>query len=445
MPTTTTHWFTSYRDLPAALTRHSWLALSYALASVILIYTLGLWSSGSLLFFAFLVPTLASAVYVTSANPDLKVRLPVLWSLTALIVWAYRVAGDMRNVAWPVDLLSLGVIFLIVYWLTLAVRVSKAEFNENKRAENTTAALGWLLSTWGATLQIAFIALLFVKYVLHDILSDSSLGRVVVGALQTIRLTSPVMWLPSGVFAIGITFFAVLLFADFPYHAMDFKNVLPTKLPPVANEIFAAIRIPVWLVVVIIGFLIHFVYLLGHAFLKFGDKWAGRFLLVMVALIAPTLTLLAGHSAFFSAMWRISQNLSGRSGGNAFFLFLTVHVFVLLGLFLYVVASAPIGLDVFPISVRKAPPLIKEYFAREGFLAAQAIGKAFALYGIVFLAVPLASLLPGGTKWGVFSTCYTAMIAGVAVVYFLRVARYWHQKKAMSKGATVSEERLKAG
>jgi hypothetical protein len=413
----------TYRDLLADLTRHSWIILTYALASVVLIYALGFWPSVSLLFFVFLVPTIAAVSYVLSANPILQMRLLMIWSITTLIAWAYKNALMVSDVSWASDALSLGLILVVIYWLSLAISSSKEEFVANQRRENTTSALAWLLSTWGATLQVAFVSLLVVKYLLHGVLATSTLGSGLVHVLEAIRLTSPVMWLPSGVFAAGMIFYAVVLFTYLPYVAPDFKDILPAKFPPVVNDLFAAVRIPVWLVVVIIGFLVHFVSLLGYAFGEFGEKWLGRFTLLITALIAPTLSLLLGNLAFLHAMSFVSANLMGQGDIGlwaSLLMVLIVHGLVLSALFLYVISVAPMGCDVVSVSIRTVPGHLKRYFAEHGFSAAQAAGKSFALYGIVFLAVPLASLLPGGAHWGVFSTCYTAIIAIAAILYVLK-------------------------
>jgi hypothetical protein len=409
----------SYRDLPTALTRHTWLALSYALVSICLIYALGLWPSASLMFFAFLIPTLGAIIYVTSGNPVLWVRLPIAWLLTNLIVWTYNMDSDAMP--WAVNALWVGVILVVTYWLTVAVSSSAAEFRQSRRLQSVTAAFAWLFSAWGATLQIAFIALLVIKYALGDA-PRSSAGASLVWVLHVIRLTSPVVWLPSGVFAVGIIIFAVFLFGDFPYKAADFKDVLPIDLPPVISEIASMIRIPIWLLAIIFGFLGHFTKLIGKALLWFGDRWLGRFILSTMGLVVPILTLIAGHHAIFCAMASISASISARSGSmwGSLAVFLVAHLLILWALFMYVVSLAPLGIDVFPVSARKAISYVSEYLHEEGFVVAEAVGKAFALYGIIFIAVPVAALLPGGGGWGIFSLCYLGIICIFALFYLLK-------------------------
>jgi hypothetical protein len=428
-------WCASYRDLPSALTRHVWLALMYALVSVISIYMLGLWHSPSILFFAFELPTLAVATYVTSGNPDFRFRLPLIWSLTALATWAYKLSVAPQNSStWPSEVLSLCIIFLVAYSLVEAITSSISEFRYNSRGDSVAGALAWLLSAWGATLQITFIALLPLRNLMQGSLVNSFLGHGLLVSLLAIRLTSPLMLLPFGIFAIGMTLYAALRFGGNPYEARDFKDVLAIDLPPIFSELFAAIRVPVWLVVVILGFLVHFVQLLIQSFLEFGDKWAGRLLLVCAALVLPVTSLLLGHASFFGAMNRVYLYLSGDVAGfwSSIGLLLTVHFLCLGGLFLYVVAVAPVGLEVVPIPARVAPVFAGEYFRREGFLAAQATGKAFALYGLVFFAVPLASLLPGGLGLGMFSIAYMALITTAAVAYASRdyLAEKWELYRA---------------
>jgi hypothetical protein len=426
-----------YRDLPAALTRHSSLALTYALLSVTLIYTLGIWPSPSLLFFAFIAPTMIAVIYVLGSSRALRLRLMIIWLSTTLIAWASRI----DQTPWTANLLSVAMTGLLIYWLVLAVDASVADFGNQFRDQNGIAAVAWLLSTWGATLQLAFIALLIVRYLLGDQLSHSSIGSRLIGVLRLVRLTSPVTWLPSGILIVGIIFFAVSRFADLPYEATDFKNVLPAKLPPVVSEIVAAIRIPLWLVVVIIGFLGHFVTLLWQSLLEFGDKWLGRFALVCIALVTPVILLVVGHLSFLRAMSIVSINLSHGSGGlwAAAAMIMAVHSLILLALFLYVLATASPGLDILPIPIRMVPSVLIDYLVREGFPAAQATGKAFALYGIVFLAVPLASLLPGGAGWGTFSSCYTVLVILVASFYLSGRARKTRRERVAARASAPSD------
>jgi hypothetical protein len=100
--------------------------------------------------------------------------------------------------------------------------------------------------------------------------------------------------------------------------------------------------------------------------------------------------------------------------------FLVAHLLILWALFMYVVSLAPLGIDVFPVSARKAISYVSEYLHEEGFVVAEAVGKAFALYGIIFIAVPVAALLPGGGGWGIFSLCYLGIICIFALFYLLK-------------------------
>jgi hypothetical protein len=312
----------------------------------------------------------------------------------------------------------------LIYWLAQAIRASSTEYRDKKRSENTVAAIGWLLSAWGITLQLTFVALFPIKRLYGDAFGGSLLGSQLTHMLEAVRLTSPFAWFPAGIFVIGLTFFVVLRFADFPYHPPDFDEIFAGLYRPIVNEVVAAIRIPIWLIAIIIGFLVHFVGLLVQSFLEFTDKWLGRLLLAVTAIVLPTVALLIGHGAFFQAMVRISQNLAGDSPlGKSIWLFLSVHFLVLFGLLLYVIAAAPIGLEVLSAPIREAPHYIRQHFLAEGYFAAQATGKAFALYGIIFLAVPLACLLPGGTTWGIFSTAYASTVATLALIYILRRRR----------------------
>lgn len=410
----------AYRDLLERLTKKAWLAFAFVVSLIIFTYVMGLWQRPTIFFLAVEAPMMAAAWFILSVNHRLALIALFTWTATALAVIGYFSPTDVISQGVVVELLPLAMLSLFIYWLVRAIAGNRAELRGSHEFVSLPKIVAIILTLWGATLQVALIVITPARYLLADAAGHSYVGELLLGLLRFIRLGSPVSWIPIGFLLLGLFLFAMIRFSDDPYVASDYSNVLPVSSEvPFVNEIVAGIRLPVWLVVVILGFVKHFVRLTWESLRDFLRTWLGRLVLILVGLVVPVLAFASGHAAVYLALSRVGRHLDLETA--TYFSGLTtviiVHLLFIAGLALFVVGVGPMALPIEGNSIDGAMESVREHLRSEGFSAAQAVGKAFVLFGLVIIAVPIAALLPGGAGWGSFATCYTLVLTLFVVSY----------------------------
>jgi hypothetical protein len=425
----------SYNDLLTALLGRTWFGLLYVVGCVTSILLLKSWINGLTLFVAIELPTLMMTTAVLYRNAHLRARVPFLWVTTGALAWAYSVSKPPYSASTAAEVVALAATTLIAYTFFRGVSGSIKEVGLEKRDRTAIGTLvAEMVTAWGATLQISFIGLLLLKPLLSPMLSVTSVGTPLLAFLSVLRATSPISWAPLGVLLFGLALFAAIRFEDDPYVPRSYSDVLPLKLPPVLNELWATLRVPTWIAAIIFGFVMHFVKQLWLSFRKFLIYWIGRLALILLALIVPCILMIAAHSLVIMSgrflIGYVSEGASvspGSTHGAIEILtsipgqlttFVAVNFSLIISLCVYIASVVPLGLEVFPIPFSRVPLAVQRYERLHGFPAANAIGRSYSLYGIIILAIPIATCLPGGGSFGVFSVSYIVLI-GAAFIYYL--------------------------
>jgi len=408
-----------YRDLVSELTGHSWIGVIYAVGSIVFLYLLGFNSKPNALFVAAEIPAACIVTAVLRHDPRLRIRVPLIWCLTAAFVWALpKSVPEMASFKWPNEIAALSLALLFGYWLVRAIRGSIVESKEGHRESSAAAIVANLASIWGATLIVVHLASLFITPYLIPIIEPTTVGRPLVQISAIARRISLWNWLPPGLLLFGLVFFAALRFKDDPYRPRNYQEVLTLNLPPVLNELVAALRLPVWLCVVVLGFVIHFVKQVWLSFVDFFDEWLGRTSLIFLALVVPTVLICLAHYTILKSAEAIAGYLSGEVAARTakIVLLLTVHIYILAGMCLYLIAAVACALEIVRLPLRQVGKTVKGFIVHTGLPAGNAVGRSFSLYGILFLAVPIASILPGGPGIGLFSIVYGAILLLAAFI-----------------------------
>lgn len=403
----------TYRDLLEQLMTHVWALLLYVVGCLAGSYAIGRGPSVALIFFMFQVPTLVAVTYVVSANERLRFSVPWTWCLSGAIAWGWWTANS--------GLFAAALIVLMAYWLGRAAIGSHEEYSritewgiaESKNLLGNVIA--WLFTFWGATLQISFIFLAATKGWVSDFLSESPIGTFLLDSVTLIRFTSPLHWIPAFAFVFGLTVLAAIRFTESPYQPQSLSGASDFARRPVLERILLPIRLPVWLLAIILGFIAHFAKLLWSSFRLFLDAWLGRLALIIVGLLTPMATMTYGHLLFLVSTYDVESHLSMAPAPFVVNVarFLSVHFFMLLSLCLYALATGFQTLRIFSISAKEAISEIRKEIGEGGIAAVNAVGKTFALYGILSFAIPLSALLPSGASWGFFSSTYSVVLGAV--------------------------------
>ncbi len=407
----------AYFDIAARIMEHTWVGLLYTVACVVFVYLLGRAAGATILFAGLEVPTLALAIAVLFAHRRLRWRVPWYWILTSIIVWGYETRIEYLDAP---EWMAVAIALLASSWLFRAIMGSVSD--SNLESSSAISFLAHLLTLWGATLQVAFFVSALIKPLLADMLSKTQVGEVLLMALSLIGLTSPWHWFPVGLLGVGLVMHAALRFQEDRYIPKSYDQILVGTPPRLIATFVAALRVPIWICVVIIEFIAHFLKQLWISVVAFLDIWLARLTLITTAFVLPACLMMAGHASAFSAMNRLNQHLAQSTAEPlaGLWVFFIVHSLIILSLCAYVFATPLLALEVIPVSLYETPHVIWEYTRGSSLRGAGALGRSFSLFGIVCIAVPAASLLPGGPSAGIFSLMYIGMMILVVLCFWKR-------------------------
>src|ERR1051325_7982931 len=109
---------TTYRDLPAEVTRNSVTWLLYAIAVIVVVYIGSVFPTAVLFYVAITLPQALMAYLVLARDPDLQSRFPILWVITGCGSTGLFL-GD-TSPKWAGYLLSIFLFSLFCFWIALS-------------------------------------------------------------------------------------------------------------------------------------------------------------------------------------------------------------------------------------------------------------------------------------------------------------------------------------
>lgn len=434
-----------YRKLLAQLLGETWLAIVYVLFVIIVVWLLSQWDNLAVVFALTSIPILIVCSYVTSPDPNIRSRLPVFWFFGALLAFFIflRLNGEFypsifdleplqEDAASPapfyyMEIYTLENIIGIICWLIAAyligISIAWSLNVKMKVAIVDSEFIGFLLATWGAIFQLA----LFLSWILLPLIHIENIeGTVLLSFLNTVGVvggSSPLKLLPTGIFLIGILIYVSLEFKDDPYDPISVDEVLPIASSSIIGSLLMAIRIPVWILLIILGFIAHFIKLFLRSVAKFLDYLIARAVFLLVGAIAAPLLLFLGN---YLLLYILDMLLGGQVQGMAFqqvLTFFLINALLLVALYAFVVAIPLLAIRYRGESLKSFWTGLSEDIFKHGRPPFNAVGGSFSLFGILILAVPVASLLPGGPPFGVFSIIYTIVVGVILIVQSFRGGR----------------------
>lgn len=427
-----------YRNLTTALMKNGWAAVSYIVFTTFIIYSLGSNTNLITIFVAIQIPTILASTFVTSPNPNLAYRLPFNWILTAIL--AIAVYSAINDVALDQDTAAntIGVILWLFtfYWIALAIRwtlQTRRKIQEYQGFSLLKLGLD-MLATWGATLQIAFFISVAMLPYLESLASSGALGSLLVGFLEIILSISLLQFLPLGLVLFSLLMLVSLRLTAFPYKLKRLESLLARVENETIRAFALAVLLPIWLVQLILGFMLHLSTLFLKELKEFLEDFLARFTFVFLGLILGPSLLYLGHFSLLIAIEYAMNSPSNFSLSveNLFSLqvfsgipgFLVAHTYILLGLLAYVIVAAPLSARYKGQSIQNLLTELKKDFKTEGFEAVTVIGHSFALFGLVPFAIVVAAfLLPGGKEIDSFSFYYGLIIATIGILAFVLMYR----------------------
>lgn len=423
-----------YRDLPTELTRHTWVLLVYAVIVFILVYILGQYPTPLLFFVVTQVPVLLMATYVVFPNRQLSFRLPFFWITAGVIVTGLVLSGEVPIIGdfnasvlqeyrgpgrdrWSAIAVAGGVWALALFWVSSTI---VGLVGARKDIARTRVAGGWIASIGAAGVALSFL-ISTVAWAFGDLIGDVPFGVVLVQVGSMWLALWPLRSLLIALILVGLFLDAAALFAGDPYSPPTPEDVMPLSGSGWVDALLLFARWPLWILVIILGFLVAFIQHLLTSSAVTLERWAAQLYYGLLSLVGGPLVFGIGHWIAWTAILLAYSHVQGLRPGawEALAVFAGVHMTALLALSIYAAAPVLIGMRwTSGVVLRDLIADTKAGFSSVGKPAAVSVGRAFSMVGVVVVAVPLASLLPGNPKFGAFSWLYTVTL--LLVIPYLR-------------------------
>jgi hypothetical protein len=346
------------------------------------------------------------------------VVLPI-WGCTLAIV-----SADIPNLARALPELprtapALGMIVLVLYWLIIAlVRTATGNRDDD---EGWWAALWIGLSLWGLTLQLATIFAVLVLPYFERELHMLPLGADFIRIVETIRLTSPFAWVPTGVFLLGVSIVAILAAAGQRYRPISPDKILRVRADHVLLPVVSLIRLPLWIALVIGGALAHFAALLLRTFGRVIRGWMARMTLLLFGLVFPSLNFVGGHYSALAASETIERyrTFHGDWLQQVTYVGITWGEWILM-LSLYLVAAVLCHCPAKAMHLRQAWSAASDFVRGEGKSLTNGVVLNYVVLGPFGMCLPIAAAFRGSL--GAYSIVYLVIAAALVLVVYL-----WNQ------------------
>lgn len=429
----------TYKTILQNLFANSWSIIIYLVVSVSIVYLLGYVENLAVLFVAFQLPTIAACSYVTWSNPYLRFRLPINWLATAaLALFIYLHNSPDSYIAKTTISNLIGVIgwFFSLYWLAHGLIWTAKVGRRNRQLERSEFIefIADLLAIWGMTLLIASILNLLIGQSMQDILSGAFFGNALLEAINLVTATSVLRFVPLGFISIGLLIIVALRLRDVPYHPKEIRQLFPERGQGgmlALQNLLMILYIPIWMVIVIVGFIIHFSELLWETSRSFIQDYLNRLWFAVISLVLGPMLFYLGHLLTLQSMHLIVTYTATASHGlfQDLVIFLVDNLLILLALTLYIFSVPPMGVRFRGENswAMLGMSLYAELFSR-GINTVTAVGQTFALFGIVPFAIPLTALLPGGPTFGFFHMAYLVIVILCFVGYRLWIKKVFNLK-----------------
>jgi len=428
-----------YRDLPAELTRHSILWLCYAIGAITAVYVCGLFMTPVLFLVASSVPLALISYWVLAMDPDLQVRLPLLWIVTS--AGAVGLFISESHPVWAANLLVASAGLVVCAWVGLVLDV----FVKDWKSVDVSSR-GRPISTVGATLLGIGILLRWFSFAYSDVLRRAAAGRVLVDIAAVWSTVSIVRAVLVGVVVFGILLNAAFLFKEDPYKPPTPGAVFQVDENSLVGLLLSVLRWPTWITIVVLGYSFHYMKLAVSAAADLIEHWIPQLFYCLVSLIGGLMVLVTAHLALLSAGHDIHLHISrvrhlGTSIGDV----VSIHLYILAALSLYAVAPLLVGLRLRrSLTGRSFLSEVKTYVRDEGYPSCVSVGRGFSVLGVLLVALPIATIAPGGVRFGLISFLYSLVLTA-GVLYFSVAQRSLPNLQVMSGGWYSAFQRWKSG
>lgn len=418
-----------YRELLSKLWDNTWLGVVYVVASVSIIYSMSLLNKPFLMEYFAEIPLFVICYYILSPNKRLTQRLFWNWVLTTILAGLiYAYSNSLAEKIFLGNAIGIVIWCFILYWLLVAftwsVRIRRENLDKSSRSY-LIEFIAVILTTWGATLQIAFCLTLIVIPFFENMKINSSIFSSIDQTARAIRMFSIFKIFPISILLLGILIKVALRFKQDKYRTKSISDLFPEKGKGIIGVIINALQIPAWMVYLIGSFINHFSKLLVLETFDFLRFWVARMIYLILGVLLPPLLLYCGHNLLYHTFDLLSIYLMGKAGiVESIIMFFKINALVIIVLLIYYISIPLLSIKYRGVVISEIFDALHHEIFVIGKKAADAVGQTFSLVGVIVFAVPVAVLLPGGQKFGTFSVIYSIIILPFILYYiFLNKAK----------------------
>ena len=401
-----------------------WWAVWYVLATLALVTLLLRAVNPTVLFIALQIPLVALCSYVVAPDANVARRLPLSWLITALLaLFVYQLPRVQANSVYEVlnNVAGFMAGLLMLYWLVNAGMWSVNLMRQQKDKLDFLQGLelvALLAATWGAVFEIASLLVWIVLGLWRELAAQAPSVHGLFQAVSLMKTLPALRFLPLEIVLVSLLVLTALRMRDDHYEPRSLDEFLPIREESFFAPFVMAVRIPVWIVVVIIEFSVHFARLAREAAIDFARKFAARLGFVMISFALAPLLFYFGHTLMLQALdsgglyfasfadERIADP-TFLQGMGQFFL---VNVMILLALCCYALAVPLLAARYRRVLGQNFVPALQQELIVQGKPYVLALGKTFSLLGVLPFAIPVVSFLPDNVSPGVFSFFYALMV-----------------------------------
>lgn len=412
----------AFRSPLDKMIRDAWLAVWYVLATVALVALLTMTVHASALFIALQLPLIALCSYVVWPDVNVARRLPFIWTLTAaLALFSYLAQptlGETGRQEWS-NAAGVMMWLLLGYWVFGAARWSLEVARRSKARLEFVQSLelfALLFATWGAMFEITSFFAWLVLSLWRDLSVDAPVVAALFSFITAMKTSAALRYLPLEIVLVSLLVLTALRMKDDHYVPRSLDEFLPIREESFFAPFVMALRIPVWIVIVMIEFAVHFSRLAREACLDFVKTFVVRLAFNLLSFALAPLLFYLGHALMLDALHlAAAYYASAENVMEGFQQFFVINIMMLAALCFYVLAVPLLAARYRRAQFVELMPALRRQLFVEGKDYVAALGQTFSLLGVLAFAIPVVTLLPGKPNFGVFSSLYAVIVlAGFA-------------------------------
>lgn len=403
-----------------------WWAVWYVLATLAIVTLLLRAVNPTVLFIALQIPLVALCSYVVAPDANVARRLPLSWLITALLaLFVYKLPRVQANSVYEVlnNVAGFMVGLLMLYWLVNAGTWSVNLMHRQKDQLDFLQGLelvALLAATWGAVFEIASLLVWIVLGLWRELAVHAPSVHALFQAVSLMKTLPALRFLPLEIVFVSLLVLTALRMRDDHYEPRSLDEFLPIREESFFAPFVMAVRIPVWIVVALVEFSVHFIRLAREAAFDFARKFAARLGFVMISFALAPFLFYLGHTLMLQALDsgclyfasfadnRIADPTFVQGVGQ----FFLVNVMILLALCCYALAVPLLAARYRRVLGLNFSSALKQELVAQGKPYVLALGQTFSLLGVLPFAIPVVSFLPDGVSPGVFSFFYALIVLG---------------------------------